>query len=47
MVETLAEKNQAAIQLLDEWLADESGYDEETWPMLAEALGLPAGGDDG
>jgi hypothetical protein len=24
--------------LLDEWLADESGYDEETWPQLKEAL---------
>jgi len=22
------------VSLLDEWLADESGYDEETWPKL-------------
>jgi hypothetical protein len=27
-----------AIRLLDEWMADESGYDEETWPELKEAL---------
>lgn len=26
------------IQLLDEWMADDSGYDEETWPELKEAL---------
>lgn len=25
-------------RLLDEWLADESGYDEEIWPELKEAL---------
>lgn len=24
--------------LLDEWMADGSGYDEETWPKLEEAL---------
>ncbi len=23
-------RNEAAIRLLDEWMADESGYDEET-----------------
>ena len=27
-----------AIRLLDEWMADESGYDEETWPELKVAL---------
>jgi hypothetical protein len=26
------------IRLLDEWTADESGYDEETWPELKAAL---------
>jgi hypothetical protein len=30
--------NVAAISLLDEWMADDSGYDEETWPELKEAL---------
>jgi len=27
-----------AIRLLDKWMADESGYDEETWPKLKAAL---------
>src|SRR6266851_5041520 len=27
-----------AIALFKSWLADESGYDEETWPKLKEAL---------
>ena len=26
------------IRLLEEWMADESGYDEETWPLLKDAL---------
>jgi hypothetical protein len=26
------------IRLLDEWMADESGYDEQTWPELKAAL---------
>ena len=26
------------IDLLDEWMADESGYDEETWPELKAAI---------
>lgn len=30
--------NKAAIDLLDKWLADESGYDEETWPKIRKAL---------
>jgi hypothetical protein len=30
--------NLAAIRLLDEWMADDSGYDEETWPELKGAL---------
>ena len=31
-------KPEAVIRLLDQWLQDESGYDEETWPELKEAL---------
>lgn len=31
-------RNDAVIRLLDEWMADESGYDEEAWPLLKEAL---------
>ena len=25
-------------RLLDKWMADETGYDEETWPELKKAL---------
>ena len=31
-------RNRAARQYLHAWLADESGYDEETWPLLRQAL---------
>ncbi len=31
-------RNQAAIRLLREWLADNSGYDEETWPIVEKAI---------
>ena len=31
-------KNEAARELLRKWMADESGYDEETWPILKAAL---------
>lgn len=31
-------KNCAAIALLDEWLADESGYDERVWPVVKKAI---------
>ena len=30
--------NQAAIALLDEWLNDDSGYDDEAWPILKAAI---------
>lgn len=30
--------NRAALRLLEEWLNDESGYDEQTWPELKQAL---------
>ena len=26
------------IRMLEEWLADESGYDEAAWPILRDAL---------
>src|SRR4051794_5249812 len=32
------EKDRKMIELFKEWLADESGYDEETWPILKKAL---------
>lgn len=31
-------KGEAVIELLKEWLQDESGYDEEAWPELKKAL---------
>ena len=31
-------KNEAAIRLLREWMADESGYDEETWPKVKKVI---------
>jgi hypothetical protein len=37
-VMTQRQKNQAAIRLLQEWLADESGYDEENWPIIKKAI---------
>ena len=35
---TLAEKAEAVAHLLDDWLADPSGYDERTWPVLKEGI---------
>lgn len=32
------ERAEQLIAALDEWMADESGYDEATWPEIAEAL---------
>ena len=34
----ISKRNLKALQLLDKWLKDESGYDEETWPWLKKAL---------
>ena len=31
-------KNETAIRLLHEWLADESGYDEQVWPRLRKVF---------
>jgi len=33
-----AGQSENVIRLLDEWMADESGYDEQTWPELKAAL---------
>jgi hypothetical protein len=32
------QRNLAAIKLLEEWLADESGYDEKVWPVVRKAI---------
>ncbi len=34
----IRERNQAALKLLKQWQADESGYDEAVWPELKKAL---------
>lgn len=34
----LRERNRKAIEQLDRWLADDSGYDERVWPELKKAL---------
>lgn len=31
-------RNQSAINLLNDWLADESGYDERVWPTARKAI---------
>jgi hypothetical protein len=31
-------KNQKASQLILEWLAEDSGYDEEVWPILQKSI---------
>lgn len=31
-------RNQAAINLLEQWADDESGYDERIWPQLKQAV---------
>jgi hypothetical protein len=31
-------KNEAAIRLLQQWLTDESGYDEAVWPRVKQAI---------
>jgi hypothetical protein len=35
---TSAEKAEAVAHLLDDWLADTSGYDEKTWPVLKDGI---------
>lgn len=32
------EKNQAARRLIQEWLMEESGYDEAIWPTVKQAI---------
>ncbi len=36
--ETNRQRNSAALRLVRDWLSDESGYDEETWPQLKRAM---------
>ncbi len=32
------EQKQELLKMMEEWASDESGYDEEIWPKLKEAL---------
>jgi hypothetical protein len=32
------QKNEAARRLLQEWLTDDSGYDEEVWPKVKQII---------
>jgi excisionase family DNA binding protein len=36
--EERAERNQAALRLAAEWMADESGHDERVWPIVEKLL---------
>lgn len=38
MQSVLKTRSGKAITLIDEWLADESGYDETVWPQLREDI---------
>jgi len=31
-------RNEAVICLLEEWMTDESGYDEEVWPIVRQTI---------
>jgi hypothetical protein len=37
-VEAHSARNEGAIHLLESWLNDASGYDEQVWPVLKEAI---------
>ncbi len=36
--EVQSQKNEAARRLLQEWLADDSGYDEDVWPKVKQLI---------
>jgi hypothetical protein len=36
--ESLPERNEALMLLLHEWLEDESGYEEATWPIIKQLI---------
>ncbi len=31
-------RNESLIELLDEWMANDSGYDEAVWPRVKQAI---------
>ena len=36
--DNLQERNEALMLLLQEWLQDESGYEEATWPIVQQLI---------
>ena len=38
VVVTQQAKNRAAIYLIQQWLDDESGYDQKAWPILKQTI---------
>jgi excisionase family DNA binding protein len=36
--EEQARKNEALLKLLNEWMADDSGYDEQVWPIVKASI---------
>jgi excisionase family DNA binding protein len=36
--EEQARKNEALLKLLNEWMADDSGYDEQVWPLVQASI---------
>ncbi len=38
LAEIRATKNEAAIRLIESWLADESGYDEAVWETVKNTI---------
>lgn len=44
--ETIRERNRRALALIEEWMADESGYDEAVWPEIKAALNANRGSEE-
>lgn len=44
--ESIRERNRQTLALLEEWAADESGYDEAVWPEIKAALNANRGPEE-
>jgi hypothetical protein len=44
--ESIRERNRRGLALLEEWMADESGYDERVWPEIKAALNANRGSQE-
>lgn len=38
LLENRRKQNEKALALLDEWIADDTGYDDRVWPMLKKTI---------